>query len=409
MDQQRFLDCVHCGLCLSACPTYLETGKEMDSPRGRIYLLKALQDGRLGLSDPVVEHIDLCLGCRACESACPSGVQYGVLLEHGRDFIERKHNRGLFQTVLRRVFIEGIFPYPTRMEFALLPLRILQAFQLDRWLARFSWFRALEFLPNLSRIASSPLPQITLPQGKRRLRVGMISGCVMSVLFTKTNQATIRLLSRAGCEVIVPRDQVCCGALFVHGGSLDKAKRFARLNIEVFENLDLDFIIINAAGCGSTLKEYGKLLHDDPIYAARGAAFSAKVKDLSEFLVAAEFDPSIACAERVTFHDACHLAHAQGIKGPPRTLVQKTDGVEYVELPEADVCCGSAGSYNLTETAMADKLQKRKIENLQRTGARIVVTTNPGCMLQIETGLRKAGVDMKVMHLADFLDGQRSE
>ena len=408
MDPQRFLDCVHCGLCLSSCPTYLETGKEMDSPRGRIYLLKALQDGRLPLSDPVVEHIDLCLGCRACESACPSGVQYGVLLEHGRDFIESKHNRGLFQTMLRRVFIEGILPYPARMGFALMPVRILQAFQLDRRLARFSWFRALTFLPNLSSIASRPLPQITSSLGKKRVRVGMISGCVMSVLFPRTNEATVRLLARAGCEVVVPRDQACCGALFVHGGSLGKAKRFARRNIEVFENLDLDFIIINAAGCGSTLKEYGKLLHDDPIYASRAADFSAKVKDLSEFLAATGFEPAISRTDRVTLHDACHLAHAQGVKGPPRSLVQKADGVEYVELSEADVCCGSAGSYNLTEPAMADRLQKRKIENLQRTGARIVVTTNPGCMLQIEAGLKKAGVDMKVMHLADFLDSQRN-
>lgn len=407
VDPQRFLDCVHCGLCLSACPTYLETGKEMDSPRGRIYLLKSLQSGRLPLADSVVKHIDLCLGCRACEVACPSGVHYGELLEHGRDFIERNHKRGFFQSYLRRMFIEGIFPYPTRLEFLLMPVRILQAFQIDRLLARIPWFRSLSFLPNLSRIASRPLPTTTLPQGTKRLRVGMISGCVMSVLFTKTNEATIRLLARAGCEVVVPRNQACCGALFVHGGSIEKAKKFARRNIDVFEKLDLDFIIINAAGCGSTLKEYGKLLRDDPNYAERAAAFAVKVKDLSEFLAASDFESTSSRDGRVTFHDACHLAHAQGIKGPPRQLVRSVEGTNYVELCEADMCCGSAGSYNLTEPAMADRLQKRKVENLQKTGARIVVTTNPGCMLQIEAGLRKAGSDMKVMHLADYLDGER--
>ena len=412
VEHQRFLDCVHCGLCLSACPTYLETGKEMDSPRGRIYLLKAVQEGRLPLSEPVVEHIDLCLGCRACESACPSGVQYGVLLEHGRDFIERKHRRSLFQTWLRRVFIEGVLAHPARMKLALLPVRVLQALRLDRLLTRFEPFRPLEFLPRLSRTTSKPLAETTPAEGERRSRVGMISGCVTSVLFGRTNEATIRLLARAGCEVVVPRGQVCCGALYAHGGSLEKARQCARQNIDQFEKLDLDAVIINAAGCGSTLKEYGKLLHDDPKYAGRGAVFSAKVKDLSEFLVASGFQSAIGnrqSAIRVTYHDACHLAHPQGIKVAPRALLRAMPGVELIELPESDVCCGSAGSYNLTEPEMADRLQRRKIENIRAIGARIVVTTNPGCILQIQSGLTKAGQSIEVVHLADFLEKQTRE
>jgi glycolate oxidase iron-sulfur subunit len=377
----------------------------MDSPRGRIYLLKAVQEGRLSLTDPVVRHIDLCLGCRACEAACPSGVQYGVLLEHGRDYIERHYKRNLVQRWLRRVFIEAVLPYPSRMRLALLPVRLLQKLGLDQFFARLPLFRSLAFLPDLSRTASPPLPEITPAQGNRNARVGMISGCVMSVLFGKTNEATVRLLSRAGCEVVTPAEQVCCGALFLHGGSMEKGKECARRTIEAFEKHALDTIVINAAGCGSTLKEYGKLLAEDPQYAERAALFSSKVKDLSETLREKKFQISNAtCKDRVTYHDACHLAHAQGIKSEPRSLVRAVKGIEFIELNEADLCCGSAGSYNLTEPEMANQLQQRKIDNLKKTGADIVVTTNPGCILQIQAGLRKARSPMKVMHLADFLD-----
>ena len=233
----------------------------------------------------------------------------------------------------------------------------------------------------------------------------------MSVLFGKTNENTVRILHRTGAEVHTPPDQICCGALFLHGGALEKAKECARHNIDVFEKQNLDAIIINAAGCGSTLKEYGKLLHDDPQYAARATAFSKKVKDLSEWL--ANSKPSARSGRdlaseggdaRVTYHDACHLAHPQGIKAQPRSLVRSVAGIEYVELAEADVCCGSAGSYNLTEPEMADQLQRRKVANIRKTGAHVVVTTNPGCILQIQAGLKKDGANVKVMHLADFLE-----
>ena len=419
LDYDKSLACVHCGLCLSSCPTYLETGNENDSPRGRIYLMRALQDGRLPLADTAVRHIDLCLGCRACEAACPSGVQYGALLEATRDYIEHHHDRGFFQSFLRRVAIEKIFPFPERMELALRPARLAKRLRLDKLLPRFAR-EALALLPDHTE--ASPLPELCPTKAPRRGRVGFVSGCVMSVMFAPTNAASVRLLNRAGYDVVTPTDQGCCGALYAHGGNLEAARAAARRNIAAFDTLELDAIIINAAGCGSTLKEYGHLLEGDPAWAERAAAFSGKVKDFSEWLASGEFrvsgsgfrvNPAADNSElgtlnpelKVTFHDACHLAHAQRITKAPRDLVRAVAGQNFVELPESDLCCGSAGSYNLTEPEMAAQLQRRKIRNILQTGARIVITTNPGCLLQIQAGLRDAGAnDVETMHLADYLD-----
>ena len=408
LDEAKSLACIHCGLCLSSCPTYLETGNENDSPRGRIYLMRAVQDGRLPLSDATVHHLDLCLGCRACEAVCPSGVQYGALLEGTRDHIERQHTRPLLQTLLRRVVIEQIFPFPERMELALIPAKLAKHFKLDRLLPKFLR-ESLELLPE--KCSANPLPSEShaLAGATRRGRVGFVSGCVMSVMFGDTNAASVRLLNRVGFDVVTPPAQGCCGALYAHGGNLEAARAAARRNIAAFEPLALDTIVINAAGCGSTLKEYGHLLHDDAGWCARGEAFSAKVKDLSEVLAPLAVD--LLCTSHfaphspVTFHDACHLAHAQRITRPPRELVRSVAGASFVELPESDVCCGSAGSYNLTEPDMAARLQKRKIENILKTGAKTVVTTNPGCLLQIQAGLRQAGAsDIEALHLADYLE-----
>jgi len=403
LDEDKSLACVHCGLCLSSCPTYLETGNENNSPRGRIYIMRAVQDGRLPLDDTAVRHIDLCLGCRACEAACPSGVQYGELLEHTRDHIEKHYRRSLFQTFLRRFAIEKVFPFPWRMKLALWPAMIIKRAEAEHLLPKFAR-EALSLIPDEGREVALPEVSPAAPKEKRG-RVGFVSGCVMSVLFGDTNASSVRLLNLAGYDVVTPKTQGCCGALYAHGGNLEQARECARHNIAAFERLELDAIIINAAGCGSTLKEYGHLLRDDPAWAERGERFSATVKDLTEWLTANDFTAQrIPEHPKVTYHDACHLAHPQRITKQPRELVRAVAGANYVELSESDVCCGSAGSYNLTEPEMAERLQSRKIENILKTGARIVVTTNPGCLLQMRAGLKKAGAnEVEVLHIADYL------
>jgi glycolate oxidase iron-sulfur subunit len=413
LDYDKSLACIHCGLCLASCPTYLETGNENDSPRGRIYIMRALQDGRLPVADTSVRHIDLCLGCRACEAVCPSGVQYGELLEGTRNHIEKRYARSAYQNVLRRFVIEKIFPVPWRMKLALAPARLLKALRLDRLLPK-SLREGMALIPNqLLRVALPEFSGALTP--KPRGRVGFVSGCVMSVMFGETNRASVELLNRAGYDVVTPRGQGCCGALFAHGGNLARARDCARRNIEAFERANVDAIIINAAGCGSTLKEYGHLLHGDSPWTKRGESFSGKVKDITEWLAPFVLPASAGRetseqakarttnAELVTYHDACHLAHAQRITKQPRELIKAVAGKQFVELPESDVCCGSAGSYNLTEPEMAARLQTRKIQNILKTGTKTVVTSNPGCILQIETGLRRAGANIRVVHIADFL------
>ena len=400
LDETKALACVHCGLCLSSCPTYLETGNENDSPRGRIYIMRAIQAGRLDAGAATVRHIDLCLGCRACETACPSGVQYGSLLEETRDHIEKHHSRGLFQWLLRRLVIEQVFPFPWRMQVALWPVRVIRFLRLGFLLPKFAR-EMMELLPQ--QLAKGNLPAKRLAKGEAKGQVGFIEGCVMQVMFSDTNESSVELLNRDGWDVLTPKGQGCCGALYAHSGQLTKARDCARRNIVAFEGQPLDAIIINAAGCGSTLVEYGELLKDDPAWAKRAEAFSAKVKDLVTWLDSSRFVLSGSGA-KVTYHDACHLAHAQGITAEPRELVKAKSGGELVELAESDLCCGSAGSYNLTEPEMASRLQKRKAQNIIDSGAEVVVTTNPGCLLQIQSGLRKAGAHhIRAIHIADYL------
>ncbi len=428
LDYDKSLVCIHCGLCLASCPTYLETGNENDSPRGRIYIMRAVQDGRLTLGDTTVRHIDLCLGCRACEAVCPSGVQYGELLEATRDHIEKHYRRSPFQSFLRRIAIEKIFPFPSRMKFALASLKLIRALRIDRLLPKFMRNPML-LVPD--RWKSVELPEFSpddsaiqrFTDSTSKPKVGFIRGCVMSVLFGETNAASVRLLNRAGYDVVTPRDQACCGALYAHSGDLDRARACARHNIAVFDQAAVDLIVINAAGCGSTLKEYDKLLRDDSQWVERAKKFSEKVKDLVEVLPVTKPEIRSSKSETipetqnskfkiqnllVTYHDACHLAHPQHITKQPRELVKAVVGENYVELSESDVCCGSAGSYNLTEPEMAERLQQRKIQNILATGAQVVVTTNPGCLLQIRAGLAAAGAPhIRVLHIADFLEQEQ--
>ena len=404
LDESKALACVHCGLCLSSCPTYLETGNENDSPRGRVYLMRAIQSGKLGVAAESVKHLDLCLGCRACETACPSGVQYGTLLEEARDHIEKHHKRSILQRVLRRWVIEKVFPFPRRTSLMLLPVRVLRFLRLDGFLPGFAR-SMLELVPH--RLAKRKLEIKRFADGEAKGDVGFIEGCVMQVMFGETNESSAELLQRDGWNVITPKEQGCCGALYAHGGQLDKARECARQNIAAFEGKSLAAIIINAAGCGSTLVEYGELLKADPVWADRAKAFSSKVKDLVSWLDEASVKPTTD-QYKVTYHDACHLCHAQGISSEPRKLVQARAGGEFVELAESDLCCGSAGSYNLTEPEMAERLQARKVKNIIASGADIVVTTNPGCLLQIQAGLKKEGAEhVGAVHIADYLKDEQ--
>jgi glycolate oxidase iron-sulfur subunit len=403
LDEARALSCIHCGLCLGACPTYLETGNENDSPRGRIYLMRGIEAGRFALESSTVKHLDLCLGCLACESACPSGVEYGVLLEETREHLERTGVRGRLRGWFERVFIEGILPYPGRLSVALMPVRLVCRLGLGRLLPH--WLR--ETVSGVER-DGTPLFDFHPATTERRGTVGLVSGCVMSVLFGKTNAATVGLLNHAGYDVVIPTHQGCCGALHLHRGRRAAAQAFARRNLAAFGAGDLDAIIINAAGCGSTLKEYGRLLGDDPAWAESAKAFAERVRDLSEFLAGVPgFCRSLSTDGRVgevAFHDACHLAHAQQIVREPRELLRCAVGDGVVPIPESEVCCGGAGSYFLTQPEMAARLQDRKIGNITRAGANTVVTTNPGCLLQIRAGLRRQGkVEVRVVHLADYL------
>ncbi len=396
---ERFLDCVHCGLCLNACPTYVELGTEMDSPRGRIHLMRALSDGTLALTADVVHHLDLCLGCRACETACPSGVHYGELIEGARSFIEAHHRRGVSDRLRRRA-IKWIFPHARRLRVLLAPVR--WARRLGLWPAITQLIPAAALLPATE--AAPPLPPLTPAQGTERTRVGLLTGCVASVLFGEVNCATARVLAHNGCTVVAPATQRCCGALSLHNGSREAALDFARRIIDTFAE-DLDAVIVNAAGCGAMLRQYGELLQYDPAYAERARRFSANVRDISEWLATLSIDPPPPVPPvRVTYHDACHLAHGQQVREQPRALLRAIPGVELIELPEAELCCGSAGSYNLTEPAMAARLQARKIGHIEDTGAAVVVAANPGCILQIRSGLAQRGRHITVRHPVEALD-----
>ncbi|MEQ9619343.1 MAG: heterodisulfide reductase-related iron-sulfur binding cluster [Deltaproteobacteria bacterium] len=406
-------DCVHCGFCLSACPTYLQTGNELDSPRGRIYLMKSASEGEIPLHGSLVKHLDMCLGCLACEPACPSGVRYGRLIEAGRSQIERRYERPFFEKLYRSL-IFSIFPYPERLR-VLLPFFYIYQKLGIRSLLGSSGVRAKlplklaqmeEMLPEVtSPVVRSALPRVIPARGERRHRVALLTGCVQSVFFAKTNEATVSVLTENGCEVVVPQNQGCCGALSVHSGRLSEGREFAKLLIEEFEGLEVDAIIVNSAGCGSTMKEYGEILREDAEFAGRAGEMSGRTRDIMEFL--SEIGLAGGLKElnlKVTYQDACHLGHAQKIKDQPRDILKQIPGLELVELSESDLCCGSAGIYNLVEPEMSRRLLERKTGHLKNTGADILVAGNPGCLLQIQKGIKQHGLNIRTAHPVELLD-----
>jgi glycolate oxidase iron-sulfur subunit len=402
-------DCVHCGFCLPSCPTYVLWGEEMDSPRGRIYLMREGLEGD-PLTATVVEHWDRCLGCLACVTACPSGVRYDRLIEDTRQQVERRYPRS-FGDRLSRALLFRLAPYPRRLE-ATRPLVHLARATLGR-IQRGLLSRLLpQRLVALQRLADGipssheGVAEVTPAASEERYRVGLVLGCVQRAFFSTTNAATARVLAAEGCTVLAPGGQGCCGALSLHAGREEEARRFARSLIQSFEPLDLDAVIVNVAGCGSAMKEYGYLLRDDPIYAERAERFATTVRDASEFL--ADITPR---AERhpvplsVVYHDACHLAHGQGIRTQPRSLLQSIPGLELREVPrEREMCCGSAGVYNLLQPGPAWELGRRKARSVADTGADVLVTANPGCHLQISAALATMEHPMRAVHVMDLLD-----
>ncbi|HTV07532.1 MAG TPA: heterodisulfide reductase-related iron-sulfur binding cluster [Candidatus Aquilonibacter sp.] len=409
--------CVHCGFCLPACPTYVLWGEEMDSPRGRIWLMRKAATGEAPLDTVFQEHIDNCLGCMACMTACPSGVEYNNLIEDTRGQVERQAERNDSRPLSDRLFrklLFATFPHPRRLRALGLPLAIYQRTGLQT-LVRDSGL--LKLLPPRLRSMEALLPPVPLnpfhslphtvsSSNKSRGRVGMLTGCVQDAYFAHVNAATARVLAAEGFEVIIPKSQSCCGALMVHSGLDAEAASYAKDMIATFEAAQVDTIVINAAGCGSTMKEYAHLLRNDPARSARAAAFSAKCKDISEVLSAVEpIAPRRPIPLRVAYHDACHLRHAQGIFAQPRALLAQIPELTVEEIAESNLCCGSAGVYNLLHPEPANELGDRKVSHLLATGAEAVISANPGCLLQLMNGLRRRGVaELPAFHMVELLD-----
>ncbi|GAC1584819.1 MAG: heterodisulfide reductase-related iron-sulfur binding cluster [Ktedonobacteraceae bacterium] len=412
-DPELIADCVHCGFCLPTCPTYLLWGEEMDSPRGRIQLMKMASTGDIGMTDTFTTHMDRCLGCMACVTACPSGVQYNKLIEATRPQIERNYPRTMWDRMFRTL-IFSIFPYPTRLRFMTPLLWLYQKSNAKRLLetptakrlipTRLLGMEAIMPPIHLRSLLSRPKVLNRAKETKRR-RVGLLIGCIQRVFFDDVNAATIRVLTAEGCDVVIPPTQGCCGALSIHSGREAEGLHFARSLIDTFEAFALDTIVVNVAGCGSNLKEYGHLLRDDPEYAERAKAFSASVRDITELL--AELTPVAPrhpMPIRVAYHDACHLAHAQGVRRQPREVLGAIPGIELTDIPEAEICCGSAGTYNLLEPETANQLGERKARNILSMNPEMIATANPGCLLQIQASLQRMGTPIPSLHPVQFVD-----
>ncbi len=404
VDYELLFDCVHCGLCLEACPTYILTRSEMDSPRGRIYQMKALAEGRLDLDADVVHHLDFCLGCRGCETACPSGVHYGALIEQTRGWVESNYSRR-FSDRLQRWIVGALFPYPARLRLALAPLKLIEMAGLRPALER-AMPRALrewiELLPPLIPKASSEDVVAQAP-GDAKASVVVHRGCVAQVLADSANRNAAKLLRRCGYQVVELGRTVCCGALDLHSGNRKRALQFARANVRAIRDSGTDFVISTASGCSTAMAEYGELLKDDPELAQTAREISAKVGELSALMLNGQTPISGGLECTVTYHDACHLAHGLGVREQPRALLRSIPGVKLVEMESSDLCCGSAGTYNLTYPDAARALAERKAATILATGADYVVLANPGCQFQIAAELRRRGARTKVIHLADFV------
>ena len=403
--------CIHCGLCLNFCPTYRVLGLEADSPRGRIYQVLQVDAGRLTIGDSFVKHIDRCLGCRACETACPSGVKYGAILERARSEIDANYERPSNEQRVRAYFFNRVLRNPATMVRWARVMRLYQRSGLQ-WLARNLGILKLLGLEKIEAVSPriedrfffDEIGRTFRPQGEIRARVAFMAGCIANVAFADLNRKTIRVLNQNGVLVYVPAKQGCCGALHDHAGKLEDSRALARNNIDALRAFVVDAIISNAAGCGAMLKEYDHLLAEDTRYADAARAFTAKVRDVNEFLAELGLTPPRKpVGARVTYQDPCHLAHGQGVRNAPRELLKQI-GVELVEMPRADFCCGSAGTYNVTQNALSMKILTAKMDDVATTNADVIVTANVGCMLQLRAGVQQRGMPMAVKHVIELLD-----
>jgi glycolate oxidase iron-sulfur subunit len=408
--------CVHCGFCLSTCPSYRVIGKETDSPRGRIYLMDGVNEGEIPLSPATVEHFDSCLGCLACVTTCPSGVQYDKLIASTRLQVERNHDRPLPERLLRQL-IFAVFPYPNRMRTLLRPLGLYQKSGLQKLVRSLGFLKQISpqlaamesMLPKISPQAfADTIPTFIPAEGEKRYRVGMLLGCVQRLFNPDVNDATVRVLTANGCEIVVPKAQGCCGALSHHQGQEDQAKMFARQMIDSFANTGVDAVVINASGCGHTLKEYAHILQDDPEYAEQAKEFVGKVKDVQEFLadvgLTAKLSPLQDKPLVMVYQDACHMLHGQKISIQPRQLLKQIPGVQLREPIDAALCCGSAGVYNILHPEVAEELGRQKVENLTNTQAQIIASANIGCYVQISKHLELQNKTTPVLHPMQLLD-----
>jgi glycolate oxidase iron-sulfur subunit len=409
---EKTIKCIRCGFCLDACPTFRLTGQETRGPRGRIYLVRSWRENVIPFDNDVIEALDTCLGCRACETACPSGVEYGAILEMARAHIEESHLRPSTQSFARGQLLATL-TNPGRLAASLKAAGLLGKLtkgKMPGFAAKMlsgSSENALSLPAPQGEVKVHDLPERSPARGAKRYTVGMLAGCVMRVLFGGVNAATVRVLQANGCEVVAPKAAGCCGALHLHTGFHPEALTRMRGLIDAFAPFleQLDAIVVNSAGCGSTMKEYGDLLADDSAYREKAKAFAAKVRDVSEWLAEIGLAPPTGRLDAtVSYHDACHLAHGQKVRLQPRQLLQQIPGVTLVEMDESDTCCGSAGVYNLTEPEMARRLLDRKIANLKATGASIIATGNPGCLTWIQQGAQEAGLSVRICHPIELLD-----
>jgi glycolate oxidase iron-sulfur subunit len=411
-DEDKFSACVHCGMCLESCPTYLETGLEHQSPRGRVHLIKAVAEGKIEIDEGFEDPVFTCLDCRACETACPSGVQVGALIEEARGQIRQAIPLKGWKALVSKLVLRGLFPHPARLHTLGSFLKVYQRSGLQTLIRKTGLMKILpqhlqdmeKVMPQIHQPLMTKYPETIPAEGETKKRVAMLTGCVMDVMFSDINEATARVLTKNGYEVVVPREQRCCGALHIHAGDREQGKKLARQNIDAFLTADVDNVIVNAAGCGCALKEYPELFHNDPEYKAKAELFADKIEDVSKFLYDNGYEkPKGSLNTRITYHDACHLAHGQGVRFEPRQLLKDIPGVQLVEQPEADRCCGSAGIYNITNPEMAAKVLDVKMGYVPED-VELISMGNPGCMLQMAMGTLKHGRNQKVVHTVQLLD-----